>query len=193
MPELTSKYYRLVKIHPELEDEQAGYRFMSNDEMFESIGKIIYDDEFRTYNAYKKYIDWHRHEPFCKNAVEQLKSLMNQYANLNNPSIARWVADHDDFFHEEIFSIYSELDLIDATEEHFYIPATKEYLEKKEFRNVICFHRVMWILHFGEYHLPVADRKPPAKPGEYYYVLPDPNEPSDIEKINSLLSGLTIN
>jgi hypothetical protein len=48
------------------------------------------------------------------------------------------------------------------------------------------FWELQWLLYFGEYHLAMENRTI-TDPKDYYYTLPNPNEPSDLNKVKEIL------
>ena len=190
--ELYKKFYSLVELYPELQKGRqpeysydSGRPYLTDKE--ERFSKI-----YKAYEAYRQFIAWHHLDKPCWDQLIKLKNILSYFPDLNHPEVMNWVADNYTFFEEEVFSLYNELDWIDFKEDYFYIPVTEEYPEKKEFRNLICFHEVMWILFFGEYYLPESERSEPDDPNDYYYVPPDPEAPSELEEVLSLLSKVVL-
>jgi len=68
-----------------------------------------------------------------------------------------------------------------------HIPSEDIYISKRLFLPIIQFWELQWLLYFNEYHVEKELRTIPDIKG-YYYVAPAKDEPSDLEKVQIILS-----
>lgn len=136
--------------------------------------------------VYQEILDNLTFYDYTKAAIEELKEILSFDKSLDQAKVREWTNINLGFFSENLF-LFGIDHLDTAKDENIYLPRLDEYVDKIPFIPIIQFWECMWLLHFGQYHLDIEKRSPPDPIGSYYYSIPDPNEPKDIEKILNYL------
>lgn len=141
--------------------------------------------DFGRYGIYKEFIDYAFYAEYCGAQLSELRGILQQKADLEQPKVRAWINHNNQVFLDNIFSLFQELEKDFApqksNEEYFHIEKTEEYLEKREFQSVISFYSVMNILHFKEYYKIPEDRNIDLK------CYPEAEDQPDLKIILSIL------
>lgn len=138
--------------------------------------------------VYQQLLDILTFSDFAKAEIEELKKIIKLDKSLEQYKVKAWTNNNLDFFHKNLFFFGIDyFDVDNNNKENIYLPSLGEYVDKIPFLSIIQFWECMWLLYFGQYYLDIEKRSPPDPVGSYYYTIPDPNEPKDIEKILSYL------
>lgn len=159
---------------------------LTQKEEFDLISYIKPNLDFRKFQEYRGFIEFTNYIKDCEKALRELASILANKADLEQDEIKNWIKLYYTPLYDDTIGLSLEDYHINNTEDYFYIPVICEYLEKKEFIPILRFCGVMEILYYNEYHKPASERTEPDPKG-YYYVPPNPNDPSDLEKIQCLL------
>ncbi len=184
--EMESDFNILKNLYPNCGKSYWECNSIPEKEKLTLIGKLKYDDNHHKYNSYEKFINWASFKNYCTKENAELRKILSENNTLEQTEIKNWVTKNEYVCFEELYGLWVENQGSLHTDDYFYLQATGEYLEKKEFKSILEFCEVMNILYFGEYHLPFEERTEPD-PNDYYYVKPNPDDPSDLEQVKSIL------
>ncbi len=138
--------------------------------------------------VYQQLLDNLIFSDYTNAAIEELKGILNFDKSLEQKKVKKWTNKNLDFFLENVFLFginYCDVELNEC--ENIFLRRVDEYVDKMPFISIIQFWECMSILYFEQYHLDKDKKSPPDPVGSYYYTPPDPNEPTDIEKILNYL------
>ena len=149
------------------------------------LNKPLNQEKTEVYQQILSYLTFH---DYTSTEIEELKEILNFNTSLEQTKIKEWTQKNLNFFNENLFLFGIDyFDVVDNNNENIYLHRLDEYVDKMPFLSIIQFWDCMWLLYFGQYHLDIKKRSPPDPVGSYYYTIPDPNEPKDIEKILNYL------
>jgi len=145
--------------------------------------------EKQKFDYLKELLHFYSFRTPCQKAVNELKRIIENTDDLNTEFVRTWVDENVLFFKENLFNLgYSYVDEDGENDKDFYLSKYNLFVENKEFIPIIYYWQLMWILYFSQYFKPIEERdKIEPDPNDYYYVKPDPNAPSDLEVIKSIL------
>lgn len=136
---------------------------------------------------FEKLLHYYDRKNRCIRGVGRLKSILQKEPTLEQRAIREWTVNHQQLGQKELFGFYFEyLDYGDDPTRDLYIPALTLYVDRSDFIPIIQFWELHYFLYGNQYHLEASERQI-ADPNEYYYTPPDPNAPSDLEKVLRLL------
>lgn len=138
--------------------------------------------------VYQQLLDSLTFIDYTNAAIEELKGILNFDKSLEQKKVKEWTNNNLDFFLENVFLF--GIDYCDVEwnkNENIFLRRVDEYVDKTPFISIIQFWDCMSILYFEQYHLDKDKKSPPEPVGGYYYTPPDPNEPTNIEKILNYL------
>ena len=151
---------------------------------------LVPDPERNKHYHLQQLLTYHSHRTLCVNAVEELRSIITKYGELDTEEVRIWVDRNVPFFKEHLFSFgYTYKDEDGNLEKDFYLPDYSIYIDRTPFVPIIQYWLLMKNLYFGEYYKKKEDRSPTeaADPKDYYYVEPDPDAPTDLEIVKNIL------
>jgi len=125
----------------------------------------------------------------CAKAIEEFREVLSRSKSLDSKSVRGWVLDYYPFYkqHLTLFGhrYQDENELHDG---NFYLSEFNLYVDREPFIPIIQFWYLMNNLYWGQYHIPIEERKfEELSPDDYYYKVQDPNTPSDLEVIKRIL------
>lgn len=125
----------------------------------------------------------------CKKAVEELTNIIHRVDTLEHEEVRIWVKENTLFFEKNLLLFGTQFtDENGEHEQNLYLSKYNLYIERKEFVPVIQYWYLMNNLYFGQYHLVKEERKfEEPNPFDYYYVEPNPNDPSDLDVLKQIL------
>ena len=145
--------------------------------------------EKQKFNYFNELLVYYSFVAPAKLLVNEFSTIFEQENDLDCEPVRRWVVENTRFFKTNLFMFgVSYLDKNGLLEQNFYNSSYDFYVDFSEFIPIIQYWQLMWNLHFGQYHLVKQERKfTEPNPKDYYYVEPDPNAPSDIEVVKTIL------
>lgn len=135
----------------------------------------------------------HREELAAFN--EELKSVINSVDDLDDIRIRNWCLKSKYIFNELYFAFVLDFcDHTDSTDELICLNVDGYFVKKKDIIDLYVFSKMNWILYFGEYYKAPEKRTQPDpnidETKGYYYSPPDPNAPTEMEAVKSLIAML---
>ena len=138
--------------------------------------------------VYQELLDYLKFSDYTSKEIEQLKEVLHFDKSLEQIQVKQWTQNNLDFFNENLFHFGIDyLDSVSNDNDNIYLERVDEYLNKAPFLSIIKFWECMWLLYFEQYHLDIEKRSSPDQVGSYYYIVQEPEEPKDIEKILNYL------
>lgn len=127
---------------------------------------------------------------------EEIKSVINDLVDdLDDIRIRNWCLKSKFIFDEMYFPFVLDfLDHTASTDEFICLNVEGYFVKKNDIIDLYVFSKLNWILYFGEYYKAPEKRTQPDpnidETKGYYYSPPDPNAPTEMEAVKSLVAML---
>lgn len=126
---------------------------------------------------------------------EELRNVIPQIEDLDDIRVRNWCLKAKYLFNDVFFKFVLDFcDHSDSADELISLNVEGYFVQKQDIIDLYVFGNLNWILYFANYHL-APNRRPKEDPNidytkGYYYSPPDPNAPTDLEAVKSLIAML---